>query len=467
MNFSQEWAQLVWGLMGYDPKKNPKAAQAIYALLDGIRYLLLCGGERAGKSATTVALCLLLMEPGLLKKGLGWLIGPDYNQARAEFEYFYNVLNKGGMIKKVSMPQSLTAPWTLETTWDFTLSTKTASDLRKIASFAPNFVALVEAAQQPYESLLKARGRVMEKRGHVILSGTLEDGLPWYGDLLRRWKGPNVEGGEAFSIPTWSNLAIFPKGWEDETIQAEYKFHEARNSLEYFWERYGAEPQKATGLVIPEFDFSRHVRELRADPDVPVELWMDPGKNAYAVLFVQIIGETTYVLDRVYKRDALVDDVIPDVLANPLFELVKKNKGSHGIIDIAGKHEYGMPSHVQIWREKAGINLRSKYVHQKDSREVVRYRLRDNPKTGEPQLLLNSHFTNAKNYDGTANDVLAEFELWKWRQTGPNSSEPAEPINANNHAIKALGYGLFSHFGPADERKASVIELQRDFWHTL
>lgn len=478
MQFNEAWARIAWGLQGFDPRKNPVQAEVVYSLLEGTRYLLICGGERAGKSFLTVALDLLLMQPGnwdepdKSEKKLGWIIGPDYNQARAEFQYIYDALSKGeGFLKQVSMPNNPTSPWTLETSWNFELSTKTSNDLSKIASYAPDFVDVVEAAQQPYEVMLKARGRVMESRGHVILSGTLEpregrSALPWYGDTLKRWKNPNTDGARSFSIPTWSNLAKFPGGWNDPAIQDEYRFHRERDSLDYFWERYGAEPRKSTGLVIPEFDYTEHVRILEANPDIPVELWIDPGKNAYVVLFVQTVDTVTYVLDRVYRRNAIAHDVIPEAMSNPLWELVKKNQGSHGVIDIAGKHQYGLPSHVEVWQEEADVVLRSNYVHQDVGRDVVRYRLRKDLKLDQPLLLFNANMTNSKSPDGTAGDVLAEFELWKWRQPKPGSSEPLRPVDANNHAIKALGYGLYDKFGPVEERRPRVSRQTMSYWGT-
>lgn len=474
IHFSESWARIAWGLLGFDPTRNPAQAEVIYELLDGTRFILICGGERAGKSFLTVAMALLMMQPRDLgrpedsDRGLGWIIGPDYRQARAEFDYIHDTLSKGdGFLKHASMPNNPTSPWTLETSWNFQLETKTSSDLRKIASYPPDFVIMAEAAQQSYEVFLKARGRVMQSRGHILMSGTLEEGLPWYGDLLRRWKATNEDGGRSFSIPTWSNLAEFPGGWDDPVIQAEFHYHRSHNTLDYFWERYGAEPRKATGLVIPEFDYTVHVRELQPFEDVPVELWIDPGKNAYAVLFVQTVGSTTYVLDRIYRRGAIVQDIIPEVKANPLWHLITKNDRSHGVIDIAGKQQHGVKSNVDVWREEAGITLRTNYVHQDIGRDVVRYRLRESDNTGTPMLVFNSHFTNEKAPDGTAMDVLAEFELWQWAKPKPGSSEPIRPVDANNHAIKALGYGLYDKFGPTERKPIRPQRVQRPFWHTL
>jgi hypothetical protein len=468
MQWSRGWAALVWSLLEFDINNNPLQAEAIYKVLDGARFLLICGGERSGKSFLTVAIALLLIQPqdpdnlDQCPPTLVWVVGPDYLQARAEFEYLYYTLERGGFIKSVSMPNSQTSSWNLTTTWNCTITTKSSGDIRKLASFAPDVFIMSEAAQQEYGVYLKARGRVAQKRGHILLSGTLEQGLPWYGDLLKRWRGRNAEGGHAVSIPTWTNKKEFPGGWHDpEIVGLRESVHE-----DYFMERYGAEPRKATNLVIPEFDYTQHVKELKPEPDAPVELWIDPGKNAYAVLFVQTLGKTTHVLDRVYRRGVIAQDVIPEVKDNPLWELVMKNTQSHGVIDIAGRQQHGAPSQIEIWQD-AGVQLRSNYVHQDIGRDVVRYRLRPLGKDEAPLLFFNSHMTNRMSPDGTAEDVFAEFELWKWRTRHHNSSEPRHPIDANNHAIKALGYGLYDKFGPIEERRPLGKRKQRAYWSTL
>jgi hypothetical protein len=470
MEFNKGWVRTVLTGLGVDLEKNVRHGELVYRLLNGSRFFLICGGERAGKSFISAVMAALLMQPNNWDSppdsevDLGWIIGPDYKQTRAEFQYIADMLDKLGVVAQRSTPENPTSPHSLVTTWNFRLETKSANDLRKIASQPPRFVLQAEAAQQPYEAWLKSRARVAQKRGHVIMSGTLERGLPWYGDLLKRWKAPNPEQAIGVSIPTWENRIEFPGGWNDPEIQG------LRASLpeDMFWERFGAEPRKSTNLVIPEFDYAEHVKELEPVDGIPVELWVDPGKNAYAVLFVQTIGTRTLVLDRVYRRAAIAYDVIPEAMANPLWELVKLNTSSHGVIDIAGKHQYGLPSHVEVWREEAGVILRSNYVHQDVGRDVVRYRLKaKNEEDGDPLLLFNATMGDATSPDGEAADVLAEFNLWKWRDYRPNSSEPLRPIDSNNHAIKALGYGLYDKFGPVYERKALANRVQRAYWHTI
>lgn len=452
--FTNKWQNLAWRRLKYVPNEAQQGITDWWFGGDD-RFCLICGGERAGKSLTSVALLLpLLMVPN----GTFWIVGPDYNQARVEFLYLYNaLLGQGGddslIAGEPSMPQSGSQPWSMKTRWDATILTRTSSDVAKLASFTVHGFLMVEAAQQLYEVWLKLSARVAETRGFGILSGTLEKGLPWYADMLRRWKGDNEEGGKSFSLPTWSNTDIFPGGREDKEILR----LEATYPSELFLERFGAEPQGYHGSVLPEFSFESHVRKLELLADVPVELWVDPGTNCYCVLFVQYVGKTAYVLDRVYDRGAIDHDVIEKVKRHPYYALVPMADSGQmgGVIDVAAKQRsQGGRSQVQLWYELANISLVSQYVFENDTIEVLRMHLKGDDKG--PWLLFNSNMQNLRAPDGTALDVLAEPELWRWPERTFKQNEARRPIDKNNHAMKAAAYGLNWHTGFSLKKQAAV-----------
>jgi hypothetical protein len=366
------------------------------------RSTLLLGGERASKSWLASLLAIICMD--ITKKGLYWIVGPDYRQARQEFLYIYEALRDNYLvdINTVSMPNDEASSWTFTTIWGQTWATRSASDIQKLASFSVSGVIMAEAAQHIYESYLKLMGRVSETRGFLILSGTLERGLPWYADLYRRWQGPNILNAKSWSIPSWSNIAIYPGGYDDPAmveLRSEYP-------EDLFMERFGAEPRRKFGLVLPEFDVAKHVKHMEADPKIPVELWMDPGQHCYAVLFVQQEGLVTNVLDRVYARGRIVHDVIPEVMANPLWKYV--NLRNAGVIDNAGKQHQANKSQIELWQEMAGASLRANYVKLDVTINTLRFRLRDANPLHTPLIFFNDHFTNLKSPNGDALDVLAE-----------------------------------------------------------
>lgn len=388
-------------------------------------------------------------------------MGPDYRQARVEFTYLYNAFQKAGMVTgKVSMPLAETAPWSFHTVWGAVFKTRSSGDIAKLASFRVAGVIMCESAQHDYEVFLKLMGRVSETGGFMLLSGTLEKGQAWYVDLFKRWKGDNPLGARSFSLPTWANEVSYPGGRNNPRIQE----LEATYPPDLFLERFGAEPRKLHGLVIPEFDFEKHVRHLEPDPKLPVELAIDPGQHCYAVLFVQKWGMQVYVLDRIYTRNQIAQQVIPEAMSNPLWKLIDPARA--GVIDNAGKQRHANKSQVELWREIGGIVLRSQYIHLKDTIETVRFRLRDSNPLHEPLVYFNDHMTALKSPDGMAMDVLAEFELWRWsdKADDANVNKPINPIDRNNDAIKALGYYLVDTYGVYVDRPAMPPPVRTPYW---
>lgn len=420
----------------------------------------LLGGERSGKSWTTTYMAGGCIDP--FKEGLYWIVGPDYYQPRAEFQYLYDAWVKLGVVADVTMPKSHTAPWTMTSVAGCVVTTRSSNDVMKLSSFTVDGWILAEAGQQAFETYTRGLARVSETRGFLILSGTLEKSRPWYEDLYRRWQAPNTLQARFFSLPTWSNVAVYPGGRDDPAI----KELESEYPEDLFMERFGAVPQKLHGVVIPEFDYAKHVKHLEVDPDVPVELWMDPGKHVYCVCFVQVIGMFTHVLDVIYERGKIIDDIAVLVQGNRLFQYVEKSRA--GVIDIAGKQEHSDRSQVKRWLELAGINLRYRYVFVRTGYEKVRQRLRSTNIHHRPLLYFNDHISHAMSATGKdALGPLAEFSLWRFPEMSEKQNEPPNPIDRNNHMLKALGYGLVDHFGSADDKKHSVKTRKEAYWRDI
>jgi len=418
------------------------------------------GGERSGKSWMTQYLASACINP--FEPGEYWIVGPDYAQARAEFQYLYDVWSRASLIQVASMPSSRTQPWSMTSLGGTIVSTRSSSDPTRLSSFKINGWMLVEAGQQPFETYTRGLARISETRGFMLLSGTLEKSHSWYEDLYRRWQAPNILGAKFFSLPTWSNTDSYPGGRNDPQIlelESEYP-------PDLFQERFGAVPTKISGVVIPEFDYQTHIKHLDPEQDVPVELWIDPGKHVYCVSFVQVIGLFTHVLDVVYVRGQIIEQVAPTVMANSLFKFVDKERA--GVIDIAGKQEHADKSQITRWRELTGCHLRCKYVHERTGWETVRSRLRSANIHHEPLIYFNDHLSNAMTPDRRhALGPLAEFSLWRYPEISERQNEPGRPIDANNHFIKTLAYGLVDHFGVYMEARRYRKARKDPYWIPL
>lgn len=421
------------------------------------RLVLVTGGVRAGKSKF---LAMELLRYVFKPDGLIWLVGPDYWQARQEFDYMYAPLKTLGFIEKESIPEKGARSFT--TLWGCRVETKSAQDLATIASAAPHALAGVEMGQQTYASYEKLQERALQHRARIWMTGTIEDAQSWYADLWEKWQGPNPEGGRSYSLPSWSN-PCFPDGREDAAI----KDLEAGMSPEAFLQRVAAVPYKSSGLVFKIFDRRTHVKPLPFDKSLPVEIAIDPAQHTYAVLAIQwaplpffttnakgrqVQLTEVRVIDEVYEHDTSVYDVIPLVVAKPWWKYVKA-----GVIDVAGKQHHANKSQVQIWREETGLNLRSKKISIPEGIEVVRHRLRPHPLNlvegkARPLIYFAHHMRSDRDVQGRAQGIIAEAGLYKWPDWTEGMSTAQRPIDANNDGFKALGYWLYDKFGSAIER---------------
>lgn len=463
-----QYRETTFDRLGYEPAPG---AEKFHCARNRVR--LVAGGERGGKSYSSAldgfARQLFTVD---MKPGRYWIVGPDYVQTRQEFEYLYQCWKDMGVpIAKASMPVGASASWMMQSNGGIVWQTRTSADVKKLASEAVDGIIMSEAAQQTYDAYLKCRGRVAERRGWLILSGTFEQGLPWYADLWEEWQG-GAKAGESFSLPTWENTAIFPLGENDPEIldlKATYPH-------DLFMERFGGVPSKPWGLVFKEFTSSVHVVEMELE-DSPVYLAIDPGyTGAYSVLAIQVAGPFVHVVDEVYVRYGTAKEVIARCKDKPWWRLVPKisDGKTGGVIDVAGRQHQGMESHVEIWvsREQdggAGVALRSNPVSIEDGVLVVREVLGNPERDGEhpykePRIFFSSELNAARDKEGHPQGVLGEFRMYQYPRRLQGQSTTDKPIDKYNHALKALGYWLYDHFGPVGGRAPLPGQKERKGW---
>lgn len=412
---------LLWNAVGYTP--NPLALEAHAA---SNRVVMVAGGERAGKSRSAAAEAF---PHCLMPDSLGWIVGPTYDLARQEFNYIVDDLGKLGMVQDASTPAH--GSMSLTTRTGGKVITRSADDPVKLASVAPNWILMCEAAQCTYETYLRLRGRVAEKRGWLWISGTFEGSLGWYPELWQRWQADNVENAQSFSLPTWSNTQLFPNGRNDAEILALEQAYPA----DVFQERFGAVPCPPSNLVLKEFSHTEHIR---AAPywrnshewiDRPVELWIDPGgAGHYAVLAMQINDHEVQQIDEVCVEYGVAEEIIGICQQRQWWSLVKS-----GVMDIAGQSKDGRESHADIWKRVARIPIGARRVGVDEGIQRHRTFLRDSI-TGQPNLY----------HDPRCKYTIGEYGKYK------RNVDTGKIIDKDNHAMKALAYGLVYHFGIAE-----------------
>jgi len=405
--------------------------------LDEHRIRLVAGGERSGKSFSSAMDLVSHMFEGELY----WLVAQDYLRTSAEFHYIQEALEK---LKIRYTSTKKVDPGEIITETGCRVVTKSASDPRKLAMEAPNGILACEGSQLDYETFLRLRGRVAEKRGWLLLSGTFESSLGWYVDLYQLGQTENDQDLRSFSIPTWTNTVIFPGGRSDPEILA----LEAQFSEQWFNERFGGIPTPPKGLVFSEFRTNIHTgisKEFQFDPAGIVYLFVDPGyATAYSVLAAQKVdSETLRIIDEIYERNLVTSDIITIAKKRPWW-----NRVLGGACDVAGKQHQAMPAPIEVWLKEAGVPLRSKKVRIEDGIERVKTALKINPITNKTGLLINTKCKGLiSEMGGCQNPITGATAVYQWRQDRDGNTIGQVPEDKNNHSCKALAYGMIDLLG--------------------
>ena len=406
---------------------------------DTHRIKLVAGGERGGKSHVGSKEADLYIP----RSKLIWLVGAEYEKTRPEFEYIFQDCLKLELVK--SGGPTKIPPWEFICWNGCRVATKSAKDPQDIGMEAPDFVLVCEAAQLEYEAFLRLRGRIAEKRAPMMLTGTFEGSLGWYAEYFTRWQGANIEDAKSHSLPSWENHIIYPSGNKEITLHDGRVIKNVNDEIYKLWEsmppdifleRCGGVPCPPSGLIMKEFSNLIHVGDYSFDPELPVELAVDPGyAGAHAVEVIQVKSDIPYLIDEIYLQGYTTEEVI---------EVAKQRKWwqkvTGGAIDVAGKQHQAMAAPVEIW-QKRGIHLQSKKVEEEGGIELLRTFLKVNPVTNKPKLFVNH----------ACKGFIAECGGGKSPVFGGGSwlrdVNTSKPIDKNNHACKAVIYWLVNRFG--------------------
>lgn len=436
-----EQKKLIFDKLGYVPSTKQEAIHQ-----DTSRIRLVAGGERSGKSRSAAMEYMgQFWEVPLL-----WLVAQDYARTKAEFDYICEAFDKLGIgfhaTKQVD-------PGEIIIQGGLRVVTKSGKDPRTLAMEAPTAILGCEASQLDYETFLRMRGRVAEKRGWLLLSGTFESSLGYYPELYNRWSAPSTENAQSFSLPTWSNTVIFPGGRTDPEILD----LERGCSAEWFQERYAGIPCPPKGLVFTEFKNAIHVGTgglFEFDPAGIIELWVDPGyQHAYAVEVVQKKGEEVYIIDELYETGLITSDIITLAKQKPWW-----NRVTGGAIDVAALQHQAMPAVTEIWVKESGIHLRSQKIRIQDGIERFKTCLKVNPITGQPLIHINAKCKGLiSELGGCPSPLDGQTRVYQWKTDREANVIGDVPDDKNNDACKAVCYGLIDMLGYTSvQRKAKI-----------
>ena len=471
-------------------------------ILDNWRFKKGDGGIRFGKSyapAVTILLDMLWRtNVSSVYDDLYGVVGSAYKMAEEEMNHLSRLLTQAGITHEFKTPK--------ESSWEIRIPsigwmahTLTAPDVSRIASKPYRGMVLAEVGQLNEEVLDKAIGRVSERRGWVMGTGTFEKTKgPFSRTLTARWNSP--EGlGVVYVCPSWDNPLVYPGGREDPEILA----RERTWPREKFLEVYGGEPSMPTDLVLPqarpEYIIKRRYppQGTSYNPEQPVFLFSDPGTaHATAVHAVQFdwsdeyrdvyyelhraglsfgrlgedSGNIAWVIDTVYRWNRETIQIINEVVNRPWATNVAAL-----VIDFAARQRNpnGPPvveQWAKFWREKMrrSLPIYADRVPLEDGYDVHRTALRNAWPEEAAQAAWNS--------DGALRSVIdpaglrlqidprcravffggvvdgtewaGEYLLHKNQRNSSGSIISDVPRDENNDAIKAMNYGLYWWAGP-------------------
>ena len=414
------------------------------------RFILVAGGEQAGKSmVASKYLVSRFLETD--EAGLYWLVAADYERTRAEFDYLVQDFASLGVLAEVSKRVD---PGRIVLADGTRIETKSAKDPRTLAMKAPNGIIGCEASQLDMESFHRLRSRCAPKRGWLFLAGTFEGSLGWYPQLFQTWRHGEEEE-QSFSLPSYSNMHLYPGGKADPEILR----LKAMASDEFFMERIEGVPTPPQGLVFGEFRPDIHISsDAKWVVGEPVQLWMDPGyAGAYAVEAVQEINGQICVIDEIYEQGLITDEMIDVARSRPWWKDVQG-----GVIDIAGYQHQAMSAPAEIWLRETGLYLSAQKIRINEGTERLKSFLKTDPISNAPKIVFNPVCEGILSEFGVVPSPLdGQTRAYRWRMDRDGNIVGDSPEDKNNHGVKAVVYGLVDRYGYGHIGDRGLIEVKR------
>ena len=414
------------------------------------RFILVAGGEQAGKSmVASKYLVSRFLETD--EAGLYWLVAADSARTRAEFDSLGQDFASLGALAEVSKRVD---PGRIVLADGTRIETKSAKDPRTLAMKAPNGIIGCEASQLDMESFHRLRSRCAPKRGWLFLAGTFEGSLGWYPQLFQTWRHGEEEE-QSFSLPSYSNMHLYPGGKADPEILR----LKAMASDEFFMERIEGVPTPPQGLVFGEFRPDIHISsDAKWVVGEPVQLWMDPGyAGAYAVEAVQEINGQICVIDEIYEQGLITDEMIDVARSRPWWKDVQG-----GVIDIAGYQHQAMSAPAEIWLRETGLYLSAQKIRINEGTERLKSFLKTDPISNAPKIVFNPVCEGILSEFGVVPSPLdGQTRAYRWRMDRDGNIVGDSPEDKNNHGVKAVVYGLVDRYGYGHIGDRGLIKVKR------
>lgn len=449
--------------VGYEP--SPEQEQVHRAALQSHEnpggplptVVVVAGGEQGGKS---MSMALHAFGRWMVDR-LVWLVGDRYEDTKREYEYIRDAGIAAGVLKRFSTAQQ--GPWELEFINGLTVKAIASEDVTALAREAPDGILMCEPGRQTFDSFEYCFRRVVPKTGWMIVAGTFENSVRWFPDLVKEAESDNPWGAQVIRLPSYGNRTLYPLGERDPKFKAAVKAildSHPTDGMEIIGERFLGIPRTPQDLVFSEFRRSVHVKEYAEFvPHQEVHLAVDPGysPSAYAIAFIQRTDDEIRVFDELYLHQMVTDEVVTLVRNHHAFPYV-----THVVLDVAaGAHAGAQTSAYETWLGRladTNITISGQRVMEAEGRSRLHDKLRVNPMTGRPYLVFHPRVRWGS----------WEFEDgYRKRRRRDGSIGSDEPIDRNNHIVKALAYYIVDRYGLSDIKLPSLAPTRRPMAYDL
>ena len=202
-----------------------------------------------------------------------------------------------------------------------------------------------------------------------------------------------------------------------------------------------------------------HIQDFEYEPDIPVHIWIDPGySEAYACEIVQIVNDQIRVIDEIYERNLVTDDIIDIAQSRPWWK-----DAQFGVIDIAGYQHQAMAAPAEVWLEKTGIYFDSQKIRINEGTERLKAFLKTDPvEQRDARIVFNPKCEGILSELGVhPNPFDGQSRAYKWKTDRDGNIVGNQPEDKYNHGIKALIYGLINRFGYSHIENRNTIRVKR------
>ena len=441
------WTEKARDVMRYLSLELSQEQQEV--LLHQSRLKIIGGGEGAGKSFLGALTGVIRAISDAHENGYGedllyWVVGADFEDARKELEYIHEWLDELGLVdnSKTSISTHRDQKCILTTTIGVVFETVSGYDPKKIGREQPQGIIGCEISRWPKEVWDRCYGRLARRyhRGSWgFFSGSFETSEGWFPEMWEIGQAGNELDVTSFSLPAWAKLAIYPGGETDAAIEQ----LRAQTTEPRFLARYGGRPHPPIDSVFPEFKHVMHVDErIEFNPNESTYIFIDPGDLVYACEFIQFIDDEVHVVDELYVTHWTHEQVMQGVQTKPAWNNIRE-----GVMDIAGtQHHMGLGSAFEAWHRDTGLSMAVNKWPVDAELERLRSVLSINPTTGRPRLRISPKCQGLITEMGGGVAPVHGIGRWKIKN--------GKPELRNDHACKALSYGLLEKFGTTriDER---------------